>query len=94
MDESKEKDRQEEYHARLWRFFHLSRAVMWLGIIPVSYFLGWVYSVAFVAACSLYANAASDVASWRSDTNPQREQLNRIERKLDELLRSDLRDGQ
>lgn len=66
-----------------WRRFNGLRAAVWVGVIPISYFAGWVYSVAFVAVCSLYANVASDVAAWRSDVNPQ---LSRIEEKLDALL--------
>jgi hypothetical protein len=64
-----------------WAAFNLLRALVWVGVIPVAYFWGWVYSVAFVAVCSLYANVASDFAAWRADRNP------RIERKLDEIER-------
>ena len=67
-----------------WRRFNGFRAVVWTVTIPVAYFAGWIYSVAFVAVCSLYANVASDVAAWRSDVNPQ---LDRIEEKLDEILK-------
>jgi hypothetical protein len=64
-----------------WAAFNLLRALVWLGTIPIAYFAGWIYSVAFVAVCSLYANVASDFAAWRADRNP------RIERKLDEIER-------
>ena len=70
-----------------WRKFSAFRVLVWVAAIPVAYFLGWIYSVAFVAICSLYANLASDFAAWRSDVNPHADQLNRIEKKLDELLR-------
>lgn len=66
-----------------WRRFNGFRAAAWTLTIPIAYFAGWVYSVAFVSICSLYANVASDVAAWRSDVNPQ---LERIEQKLDQLL--------
>ena len=55
-------------------------------VVPAAYFAGWIYSVAFVALCSLYANIASDFAAWRSDVNPDQEaileRLDRIERRL------------
>lgn len=55
--------------------FSLVRAVAWAGAIPVAYFAGWIYSVAFVSICSLYANLASDFAAWRADDNPQFEYI-------------------
>ena len=44
----------------------------------IGYFAGWIYSVAFVSVCSLYANIASDFAAYRADDN--REILERLER--------------
>jgi len=38
--------------------------------------------VAFVSVCSLYANAASDFAAWRSDVNPNQDQMDKIESEL------------
>lgn len=32
---------------------------MWAAMIPVAIVTGWLWSVAFVAACSIYANAAA-----------------------------------
>lgn len=63
----------------VWRRFNGSRALVWICVTVLALLFGWVYSVAFVAACSLYANIASDVAAWRSDVNPQ---LDRIEERL------------
>lgn len=77
--------KQDEKTARLWRVFNACRAAVWVAVIPISYFYGWIYSVAFVSVCSLYANAASDTAAWRSDVNPNQEQLDRIEKKLKEV---------
>jgi hypothetical protein len=49
--------------------------------------MGWVYSVAFVSVCSLYANVASDFAAWRADRNPKLERkLDALEEKIDRLL--------
>lgn len=73
-----------------WRRFNGFRALVWLVTIPIAYYFGWVYSVAFVAVCSLYANVASDVASWRSDVNPQLDTIQRLledqNEKLDKLI--------
>lgn len=51
----------------VWRWFHgpegdvrLHRLLLagWLAITVIAIPTGWINSVAFVAACSLYANAA------------------------------------
>ena len=73
--------------SKWWRKFNGIRALVWTLVTPVAYFFGWVNNVSFVSVCSLYANIASDVAAWRSDVNPDKEQLDRIEQKLDELLK-------
>lgn len=41
--------------------------IMWLIMIPVSIFTGWIYSLAFISAASIYANVASHLAAWRAD---------------------------
>jgi hypothetical protein len=57
-------------------------------MIPISFFAGWIYSVAFVSVCSLYANAASDWAAYRADQNRDLlERLTRIEETLERLER-------
>ncbi len=71
---------------RVSRIASLVRVLVWIAAIPAAYLLGWLASVSFVALCSLYANLASDYAAWRSDVNPDEEQMERIERKLDRLL--------
>lgn len=76
-------DVQEPRADRLSRRFNLVRAIGWAGMIPISYFFGWIYSVAFVSVCSLYANAASDWAAYRADQN--RDLLERLTR-IEELL--------
>lgn len=73
-----------------WGRFSLARASFWIALIGPSVIIGWVYSVAFVAACSIYANAASDFASWRADRNKEiMKRLETIESKIDELLKGD-----
>lgn len=68
------------------RIFSLVRAGVWAAVLPLSYVLGWIHSVAFVALCSIYANLASDYAAFRADSNRELlERLDRIETLLSEL---------
>jgi hypothetical protein len=41
------------------RRVHALLAVAWAVMMPVAYFTGWVYSVAFVSVISIYANFVS-----------------------------------
>ena len=52
---------------RTWRRLNLIAALVWLAVIPLALYAGWLKSVTFVAAISLYANVASHVAAWRAD---------------------------
>jgi len=71
---------------KLWKWFHAARAIIWLALIPVAYFMDWIASVRFVSFASLYANVASDTAAFAGERNPNQDQLNRIEKMLEELL--------
>lgn len=51
-----------------WRRLNAAAAGVWLLLIVPSVLLGWVYSVAFVSAISLYANVAAHIAAWRADS--------------------------
>jgi hypothetical protein len=57
--------------------YHLELTLVfaWIIMIPLSIITGWIYSVAFVSAISLYANVASHWAAYRAQ---------RTERKLDD----------
>jgi hypothetical protein len=50
-----------------WRVVNLALAIAWLLMVPVAYFTGWLYSLLFISACSIYANAASHLSAWRAD---------------------------
>jgi uncharacterized membrane protein YhaH (DUF805 family) len=50
-----------------WRRANFWLAVVWALMIPVSVLTGWIYSLAFISAASIYANVASHVAAWRAD---------------------------
>jgi hypothetical protein len=69
------------------RRLSLARWVFWVSVAPVAFFLGWVYTVWFVALCSLYANWGTDFAAWRADSNKKLyARLDTLEDKLDEIL--------
>jgi cobalamin biosynthesis protein CobD/CbiB len=53
---------------RHWiRRLNLALAVAWAAMIPVSILTGWLYSIAFIAAASIYANFVSHLTAWRAD---------------------------
>lgn len=53
--------------SQLWRWVNLILAVVWVLMVPLSIYTGWIYSVAFIAAVSIYANFVSHIAGWRAD---------------------------
>jgi hypothetical protein len=57
-----------------WRRLNLLLAVAWIVLIPVAVVTGWIYSIAFISAASIYANAAGHLAAWRADV-PTAEEL-------------------
>lgn len=63
--------------------FDISRVVLWLLLIPVAYFQGWMNSVAAVFLLSVYANIASDYAAFRGGDERK---LRALEAKVDRLL--------
>lgn len=40
--------------------------LFWIAMIPVSYFMGWLSSVVYVSALSLWALVASHWSGWQS----------------------------
>lgn len=50
---------------RKWlKRLHLSLLILWIVMIPVAVVTGWLYSIAFISACSIYANAASHWSAY------------------------------
>lgn len=57
--------------ARSLRRLHAYLTVLWLTMVPITIALGWIESVAFVAATSIYANAAAHAAAWQGSRAEQ-----------------------
>lgn len=57
--------------ARALRIAHAVATVAWLLMVPLSIITGWLFSVAFVAACSIYANAVGHAAAWQASRAEQ-----------------------
>ena len=55
-----------------WRIFNGFRVLVYVVLTPVSYALGWLNSVTFVAVLSIWALVESAIAAWRADV-PNRE---------------------
>jgi aryl-alcohol dehydrogenase-like predicted oxidoreductase len=72
---------------RLSRILNLLAAIAWLAIVPIAWLLNWLSSTTFISGASIYANFASHIAAWRADVDENKDQLDRIEEKLDRLLK-------
>jgi hypothetical protein len=70
-----------------WRRFNAGATVGWLVLIAPAYLLGWLASVPFVSAISIYANVTGHLAAWRADENSDLiARLDRIEQMLETLI--------
>jgi hypothetical protein len=56
---------------------HFVLTILWALMIPIALYTGWIESIVFVSAISLYANFAGHFSSW---------QATRTEEKQDEML--------
>lgn len=50
-----------------WRSANLVLSILWAAMVPVAWVTGWIESIVFISACSIYANCASHIAAWRAD---------------------------
>lgn len=66
--------------ARLWRdpqtFKRVNAylTVFWLAMVPVSVFTGWVNSVAYVSALSIYALTTGHLSTYQAARVEQRQE--------------------
>lgn len=63
-------------------WFDLARVVVWVGLTPAAYLLGWLDSVTFVSLLSIWALVET---SWSAYRGGDEKTLRRIEEKLDVL---------
>jgi hypothetical protein len=68
-------------------------AIFWIAMIPVSYETGWLNSVAYVSALSLWARVSGHWASWQAarvevaqEKESQRQQDDPVEEKVVEKI--------
>lgn len=45
---------------------HLVLTILWIVMIPVAIYTGWIESIVFVAAISIYANFAGHFAAFEA----------------------------
>lgn len=50
-----------------WRIVNLVLTIAWVAMVPIALVTGWIESLIFISAASIYANAASHLAAWRAD---------------------------
>lgn len=51
---------------RWLRHLHAALTGLWLIMVPVALMTGWISSLIFISACSIYANAASHASAWQA----------------------------
>lgn len=69
--------------------------VIWIAMIPISIVTGWIGSVPFIAAISIYALVTGHLSTWQSGRVEVEQEENeakkdddferRIEKKIDEI---------
>jgi hypothetical protein len=65
---------------------HLVLSIVWLAMVPIALVTGWISSLIFISACSIYANAASHLSAWqasRAETNGDNSQVTAYDDRID-----------
>jgi hypothetical protein len=52
--------------ATRFRHAHATLTVAWFLMVPVALATGWITSIIFVSACSIYANAVGHFSAWQA----------------------------
>jgi hypothetical protein len=68
-----------------WRKLNIWLTALWVVMVPVAIFTGWIESLIFISGASIYANAASHLAAWRADEDMYEERFDKIEEMLKEI---------
>ena len=58
-------------HATGLRHTHATLTFAWFAMVPIALATGWVQSIVFVSACSIYANAAAHFGAWQASKAEQ-----------------------
>lgn len=48
------------------RHTHATLTIAWALMVPIALTTGWVNSIIFVSACSIYANAVGHFSAWQA----------------------------
>lgn len=48
------------------RHIHSVLTIVWLIMVPVALITGWVTSLIFISACSIYANMVGHFSAWQA----------------------------
>lgn len=47
--------------------FQLTMTIVWIVMVPTAIVTGWLWSIGFIAACSIYANAIGHWSAHRAE---------------------------
>lgn len=48
------------------RHVHAVLTVAWFLVVPIAITTGWIGSIVFISACSIYANAVGHFSAWQA----------------------------
>lgn len=48
------------------RHIHAGLTILWLLMVPAALITGWVESLVFISACSIYANMVGHASAWQA----------------------------
>jgi hypothetical protein len=56
------------------RHAHITLTIAWFLMVPIAIATGWITSIIFVSACSIYANAVGHFSAWQATRAEQEQQ--------------------
>jgi ABC-type Mn2+/Zn2+ transport system permease subunit len=59
-------DQRRDTKADWFRHTHATLTTAWLLMVPIAIATGWISSLIFISARSIYANAASHASAWQA----------------------------
>lgn len=70
-----------------FRRFNGWATIFWISMVPVSILLGWVQSVAYVSALSIYALVTGHLSTWQAARVEERQENDRTEEIVRKIMR-------